>query len=282
MELRGSGKSVTAKVLCDKFMGLGLPVIMINGKIPRELDFVTFLSSIKQDFVLFVDEFEKVFMVNNDKKDDGSHTQETFLSYMDGACSQDNKTVFIFTANKDINDLFIDRPSRIRYSKKYIKIDPKIIDMVIQDRLINQKYAKDIKDNISVENINVDTLFAIIDDVNMHDIPFSEFRDVFNYSKPRYYYRLYNENFNEKAKCFMFKDVRCTISYNIYSDPVENFLTNIFLREESVIGAYSGNMTRCFYEKISFEEYQKAFYDTSRNQDLEFYESLGDKLDEDD
>jgi hypothetical protein len=57
---KGSGKTVCAKLLAQE---VGIPVIIINKPIDKSIDFASFLKNIKQDFILFIDEFEKNFEV---------------------------------------------------------------------------------------------------------------------------------------------------------------------------------------------------------------------------
>ena len=69
--IKGTGKTVLAKKICN---AMGLPVILINNAYDGAVvDFIA--KAFKQDIVVMVDEYEKVF--------DGK-SQETLLTLMDG------------------------------------------------------------------------------------------------------------------------------------------------------------------------------------------------------
>lgn len=182
---KGTGKTVTAKLLA---METNLPIILIENKIPAGVDFIGFLRQINQPFVLLVDEFEKLFASPQygDKQIE-YHSQQSFLSYTDGLHSG-GKKMFIFTCNKSIDDFFLNRPSRIRYLKKYEGLDKEILEMIIESRLQNKDYAKDLVDNLNVKDCTIDILVSIIDEINVHDVPYSSFKENFNFEETRYSY----------------------------------------------------------------------------------------------
>lgn len=199
--LKGSGKSVTAKLIAKQS---NVPVIIIKDKIPISMDLFGFLSGITTPVCLLIDEFEKIFEDSSNEKE--YHTQNSFLSYMDGALSSSNKTLFIFTTNYHVNKLFINRPSRIKFYKDYGIIDEKLIDMIVSNELKNKNYEKDLRENID-SNFNLDLLMTIIRDINMLDEPFSSFKEVYNYRPQLYRYTVYIEvfphekvlNYNEES-----------------------------------------------------------------------------------
>lgn len=191
---KGQGKSVTAKRIIKK---INIPVITINKSLPDDINFISYLSTIKQDFILFIDEFEKIFPINLHVNKD-IHTQESFLSFMDGTNKIDNKILFLLCSNDKINDYLINRPSRIKYLKEYFELDQKVFDHITDDLLNNKDYYDDLKKNVSMLNLNVDTLIEIIKLSNKLNKPYSDFKDIFNYKFPNIVYDLYevDQNFN--------------------------------------------------------------------------------------
>ena len=115
---KGQGKSITAKLLCQE---MNLPVIILNKQIPIDVGFITFLKNIEQDYILFIDEFEKLFKVNRSNNGDKNdyHSQESFLSFMDGVITTEHKIMFLLTTNEHVNEFLINRPSRIKFLKEY-------------------------------------------------------------------------------------------------------------------------------------------------------------------
>jgi hypothetical protein len=188
---KGQGKSLTAKLICTD---LNQPVVIINKQIPVEVNFTTFLSNIKQNHTLFVDEFEKLFDTKktDNNKMDGYHSQESFLSFMDGVTSNDHKVLFLMTTNDNVNEFFINRPSRIKFLQEYAELPEELFNMIVDDKLIKSEYKKDLEENVSLVNLNIDLLISIIDDINLFDKPFSEFKTMYNYQFEQYKYEVYH------------------------------------------------------------------------------------------
>lgn len=174
---KGQGKTVTAKQLCIES---GLPVVLIDSSVPLHIDYISFLNDIRQEFVLFVDEFEKIFSRTYDS-DGKYHSQESLLTLTDGALTNGYNKIFLFTTNDDVNDKFINRPSRIRFYKKYEYMNAELYTMVIDDLLENKAYEEDLRENLTVGDCTTDLLISIIKEVNNIDAPYSSFKDVFNH-----------------------------------------------------------------------------------------------------
>ena len=58
--VKGTGKSVTAKQICNV---LNLPVIIVDGKYDT---LPTFISELQQNVVVFIDEYEKIYKEDSD------------------------------------------------------------------------------------------------------------------------------------------------------------------------------------------------------------------------
>lgn len=156
--LKGTGKSLTAKLTALKS---NIPVILITEEFTGE-EFKSFLNSIKQEVVVFIDEFEKVYV------DDDS--QQSLLSLLDGIF--EGKKLFIFTSNMKnrINQYMLNRPGRIRYLAEYDSLDEYIITEVIEDILIDKTQTKDLLSVIDVlGTISMDVLVGLITEMNSYD-----------------------------------------------------------------------------------------------------------------
>jgi hypothetical protein len=187
---KGQGKSLTAKLICTD---LDQPVVIINKQIPTEVNFTTFLSNIKQNHTLFVDEFEKLFDTKKTgHTTDGYHTQESFLSFMDGVTSNEHKVLFLMTTNEGVNEFFINRPSRIKFLQEYAELPEDLFNMIVDDKLVNPEHKKDLEENVSLVNLNIDLLISIIDDINLFGKPFSTFKSMYNYQFEQYKYEVYH------------------------------------------------------------------------------------------
>lgn len=175
---KGQGKSLTAKLLCKD---MELPNIIFTKPVPTSVNFVKFLNNIKQDYVLFVDEFEKLFNSTSRDEDKKYHTQESFLSFMDGVLTNDHKVLFLLTTNDTVSEFLINRPSRIKFLREYVELPEELFNMIVDDKLINKEYKKDLEDTVSLLNLNIDLLISIIGDINLFNKPFSEFAELYNY-----------------------------------------------------------------------------------------------------
>lgn len=183
--VKGSGKTVTAKQLCNS---LGLPVVIVTQNHKRLPEF---LNNIKQDVVVFIDEYEKIF-IDDDKKDD----QNMLLSTMDGALSNGFRRVFLLTSNDPaINDSMLERPGRIRYHKKYKDLPISIIMQIVDDRLIHKELRDQTIAFISeLKTITIDIMKSVIDEVNIHKEDPKEFESFFNVRKASKTYGVYEVN----------------------------------------------------------------------------------------
>jgi len=182
---KGQGKSLTAKLLCKDMEEL--PRIMFTKPVPTNVNFVKFLNNVKQDYILFVDEFEKLFSSNSSRDDERKfHTQDSFLSFMDGVLTNDHKVLFLLTTNDSVSEFLINRPSRIKFLREYVELPEEIFNMIVDDKLENKEYKKDLEDSISLLNLNIDLLISIINDINLFNKPFSEFASLYNYKFEMY------------------------------------------------------------------------------------------------
>lgn len=166
--IKGTGKTVTAKIICNE---LKQPVVLVNFKgdgVPL------FLNSIEQEITIFVDEYEKVF---------GETT--SMLTIMDGALNSEFKRCFILTTNKlYLDSNLLQRPGRIRYLKTFSNLEPDTIESIVDDILVNKKLKDETVNFISqLETITVDIVKAVLAEVNIHDEAPSKFADVFNVVK---------------------------------------------------------------------------------------------------
>lgn len=192
---KGQGKSLTAKLLCNEIKNdLSMPTILINKSIPKEINFIKFFNEIKQNYCLFIDEFEKLFQQNNSSEKDDYHQQDVFLSFMDGALTNKHKVLFLLTTNDNVNEFLINRPSRIKFLQEYEELPEDLFNMIVDDRLVKKEYKSDLENNVSLINLNIDLLISIIDDINLFDRPFSEFKEIYNYKIESYSYDVFEQN----------------------------------------------------------------------------------------
>lgn len=164
--VKGTGKTITAEILCNK---LQLPVLIVTF---HSDGLVSFLNNIQQDFILFIDEFEKIY--------DGYKT--SLLSIMDGVLTKENRIVFLLTTNElRIDSNLIQRPSRIRYLKKFNDLPLTTIIEIVDDMLIYPEFKEEVIKSIAkLPIITIDLIKCIIQEVNIHKEDPGYFLDLLN------------------------------------------------------------------------------------------------------
>jgi len=177
--VKGTGKTVTAKQIANR---LDMPVIMMSqnlgdGYLSSVGEFVN--ANIRQDVCMFFDEFEKVFPSERG-------ATPAMLTAMDGIYNNTYRKMFLMTTNEiHLNDSFMERPSRIRYIKKFGDLELNTIEEVVDDLLEHRELRGECIDFISKMNIiTIDIIKELINEVNIHHEEPSKFKDIFNV-KPR-------------------------------------------------------------------------------------------------
>ena len=190
---KGTGKTVTAKILANR---LGLPVILCDRPYPG---LANFLAGIAHDCVFFFDEFEKNFRLKCDDNEDCAG--EDLLSIMDGVYNTDHCHVFLLTTNKlKVNDNLLSRPSRIRYLKSFGEvIDRKILEEFVDDNLLYKEFKEEIMEFVdSLTMSTIDIVKSIVEEVNIHKCPISEFKQFFNVKEATYHYHCRSWHFHKE------------------------------------------------------------------------------------
>jgi len=134
----GSGKTLTLKQVATLAVEMGIPVILIDQPFPGQI-LTKFMSTITQQCIVCVDEFDKKYgKTDSEGESKPSEIQDTILELLDGATVGEKK-MFILTANDDgkISSFLKDRPSRIRYTINYARIDQATVVDYVSTNLRN-------------------------------------------------------------------------------------------------------------------------------------------------
>ena len=181
--IKGTGKTVTAKELCNR---LQLPVILVqsmgsdtNSKLIKYLS-----TSIDFDCIFFFDEYEKEFKNSSD-----------VLSFMDGTYNSIYRKVFLLTTNElNVDPNLLGRPSRIRYKKSFNNLSEEVTREILND-ILEDKTAieKVIELTHSMNIITIDLIKAIATEIKIHGIEsLPDIKETFNIEFSRFTY-LYRE-----------------------------------------------------------------------------------------
>ncbi|MCQ2225727.1 MAG: ATP-binding protein [Paludibacteraceae bacterium] len=151
--LKGTGKTIAAKVLCNK---MNIPVLIVNNPSDGLLGFI---QSLCFECVVLIDEAEKTF------DEDG----DVLLQMIDGVYNETRK-LYILTTNKlSLDDNLLGRPGRIRYIKQFGNLTAKAVTDYIDDNLKDKSKVDMILNVVDLLEIStIDILKAIVDEVNIH------------------------------------------------------------------------------------------------------------------
>lgn len=163
---KGIGKSVCAKLISQRAIENGLPVIIVDEYTPG---IASYLGDIEQEVVVLFDEFDKTFPINKgcdmdeDSRAPHPDCQSEMLSLFDGL--NQGKKLFVVTCNKlsGINEFLVNRPGRFHYHLRFEYPTPDEIREYLTDKL-DAQYHNQISDVISFSgkvDINYDCLRAI-------------------------------------------------------------------------------------------------------------------------
>lgn len=161
---KGIGKSLTAKLMVQKAIKAGYPVIIVNDCIKGV---ASYIADIKQEVVVLFDEFDKTFKTN--KRDENGGDQDEFLTLFDGLdCG---KKLFIVTCNNlsDLSDFMVNRPGRFHYHLRFNYPSVDEIKEYLHDKL-QEKYWGEIDEVVKFANLtdlNYDCLRAIAFELNL-------------------------------------------------------------------------------------------------------------------
>lgn len=155
--LKGNGKTVMAKYLCQK---LNQPIILINESFKCADCAIQFLTNpILGNCTIFIDEFEKVF--------DNPDEQLPILSLLDGPYQTHH--FFILTVNnKSLNKNLINRPSRIHYVNNFKRLDIKLVEEIANDLVEDKTQVPSVVELVNrIPELSMDILITIIKDMNL-------------------------------------------------------------------------------------------------------------------
>ncbi len=156
--LKGTGKTVTAKMIAR---ASNLPIILVD----RKLDILgMILDGIRQDVVVYIDEFEKIY--------DGvkGDALAALLTMLDGK-NNGFKRLFILTSNdNNVNTNLDSRPGRILYVKNFPELSTDVIANIVTDRLNNKELIPPVLDILArVDKISIDIVTSFVDEVNVQE-----------------------------------------------------------------------------------------------------------------
>lgn len=162
---KGIGKSFFTRMMADKAVKSGMPVIIIDGAFPG---LVQFIDSIEQEVMVLFDEFDKTFVDLDDDGDCDTSIQDNLLSMFDGISQ--GKKLFVITCNEidRLSEYLINRPGRFHFHFRFLYPSVDEVAEYLRDKL-DEKYWDEIAAVVSFTqrtNLNYDCLRAIATELN--------------------------------------------------------------------------------------------------------------------
>lgn len=151
---KGIGKSLFTKLLAQRALDEGYPVLIVNQETPNLSDF---LDSIDQECLVLFDEFEKVFS-----------EQDKLLSLFDGYSTK--KKLYAITINHvdRLSEFMINRPGRFHYHFRFAYPSSQEVRQYLEDKVDN-KHKEQIDKTVLLSKrmkLNYDYLRAIAFELN--------------------------------------------------------------------------------------------------------------------
>ena len=225
---KGIGKSLFSRLLGRKAIEHGIPVIIVDA---YEEGIGSFLDRIRQEVMVFFDEFDKTFS----EKEQGKSAQTSMLSLFDGVAQ--GKKLFVITCNelRGLNDFLVNRPGRFHYHFRFDYPTESDIREYLHDAL-NEKYQSEINNVVDFSKrvaLNYDCLRAIAFEIN-RGLAFSDAIKDLN---------IININEEKFRIQVLFREGPCLINKLISMDSFSSETEHCSLYE--INGGYAGELSFC-------------------------------------
>ena len=251
---KGTGKTMTARLLSEAFKTKDIPTIIISKATPGLPDFI---QSIEQEVFILFDEFEKVFPKGSpDTKD----LQSQFLPVFDGLSN--TKHFYMVTINdyNKLNDYFLGRTGRFYYNITFDAIGKDEITEILTDKL-DKSLKLDINRLsfiLSIIDVNYDQLMSIIKELNLG----SSIDYIFKYLNLDLSKTLTNMTYDVKI---FFKNGDIAEEQNLYVNIMNPYFSNSVLAYAKATYDENPNIiTHRYYGDLSFDTNILKITDTNK------------------
>lgn len=161
---KGAGKTAAMKHIANTAMDrYEIPVLLIQDPF-NDSAFFQFIDSIGECVMIF-DEFGKIYKTDTHESENLQHKLLTFFSG-----TNEGKRLILLAENKeyDIDNLFLNRPSRILFHYRYKRLEEEVVDGYCQDNLHNLDLLPGIKTTYYQSNeFTFDNLQALVRQCNI-------------------------------------------------------------------------------------------------------------------
>ena len=175
--LKGTGKTLLVRSLCNIMLGHGIPVIQVTRPIDGS-ELFPFIELIGECVVL-IDEFAKLYPW----RPHGESPQNSLLTMLDGLSN--SKRLHLLTENSTdhISPFILDRPGRAYYHFKYTRLKENMIREYCVDNNIPKEVVNEIMAvSYRAKSLSFDSLKAIVDEWLRFGGPIVELVEALNIS----------------------------------------------------------------------------------------------------
>ena len=131
--IKGTGKTETAKLICNLAINDGYPVYMVEGANADE-NLLRFLDSL-DNCIIFIDEFAKIFK---------GQLQNQMLTMLTNITNKHKMWLLTDNEKYTINQFLLNRPGRIRYHLEYGKLKRYVVEEYCRDKGVKESFFKDL------------------------------------------------------------------------------------------------------------------------------------------
>lgn len=155
---KGTGKTIMVKHVAAKS---NLPIVIVDEEYPT-VQLLKFFKDFDSDVCIIIDEVEK------------NHNTQRMLGFLDGVHKTCKKLVLMTCNNiNDVSEYFINRPSRVRYTKDYtMKGNLVYFDLLLEDLQTSEENKKILKDYVldEITHTSFDILQTLLQELEIQGV----------------------------------------------------------------------------------------------------------------
>jgi hypothetical protein len=270
--LKGSGKTLLARLISIKGAERGIPTLVINTPMVGE-QFFQFLYMIQQECIILFDEYEKVY---------SDEDQQKMLTVLDGTFP--SKKLFLLTSNDitKINSHLKNRPGRIHYHLNFKGLSSQFVKEYAEDNLKNKAHTQDLLSLCSLFSaLNFDSLSTLIWEMNLYDEPAGKAIAMLNTKPESDARQQFNVEIMYKGVEFAFKkDLVHSAMINV--NPMDfTYHPSMYVPiQNSVRKALIGNMDESLFDTVLLKKLNDRLEELKKDSECKSAYDISTKLED--
>lgn len=221
---KGSGKTLLGRKLAIDCCEAGMPIIVLNKPLAGDA-LGGMLQTIGSPFVLFIDEFEKVY---------GKEHQEALLTVLDGVFTLHMLAILTTNDNTRLIDPLMNRPGRIFYRMHYAGLTPEFVREFGEDHLSDKGQIDNLVRLATLTSLNFDQMNALIEEMNRYGESLIEAVQFLNVDVEAGEVNYTIEEVEYEGKSYATRDItRYTISVDLMNGDPKEWSYVVLMRENT-------------------------------------------------